>query len=325
MANITKQINQYTAAVTIDPVVDYFLIDPAGTGAYLKINRNTIMGVSGTPADISTAQTFTNKVIGNTNTITGKDGSTTLQNTSDTTKQAKFSLASITTGNTRTYTLPDISDTLATLTATQTLTNKTLTSPTINSPTITNASITADSITGYTTSNSGNIYGVPITTGAISNSSAFGAGVILPSALLTGTGSSWVWQSWTPTFTNFTLGNGSVGFAKYLQTGKVVNFRILVNLGSTSSVSGALYFTVPVTSQADYYSTELYIGYGVAEQPGTTNAMLGVQVYSATLLRLRPALASSTYVQFVTDTSSTVPFTWATGNYFYAQGTYEAA
>ena len=49
----------------------------------------------------------------------------------------------------------------------QTLTNKTLTSPTISSPVITNATITTDLITGYTTSNTGTVYGIPITTGVI--------------------------------------------------------------------------------------------------------------------------------------------------------------
>lgn len=52
----------------------------------------------------------------------------------------------------------------------QILTNKILTSPTINSPTITNASITADTITGFTTSNTGSIYGLSVTTGTIGTS-----------------------------------------------------------------------------------------------------------------------------------------------------------
>ena len=56
------------------------------------------------------------------------------------------------------------------LTDSQTLTNKTLTSPTITSPTITNATISADTLTGYTVSNTGTIYGVPVTTGAINAS-----------------------------------------------------------------------------------------------------------------------------------------------------------
>ena len=73
----------------------------------------------------------------------------------------------------------------------QTLTNKTLTSPTINSPVITNATITADSITGFTTSNTGTIYGVAITAGSISgantvNGSSLIAASVPASAIVAG-------------------------------------------------------------------------------------------------------------------------------------------
>lgn len=175
----TKEIHNYTAATTIDGAADLLLIDPSSTGNYNSISRNVLLGVTGTPADLSTSQAFTNKTIGNTNNATLKDGSFTLQNSSSTTKQAQFSLASITAGNTRTYTLPDITDTLATLTAAQTLTNKTLTSPTINSPTITNATITADTVSGFTTSNSGTVYGIAVSTGQITTANSIGTGTIV--------------------------------------------------------------------------------------------------------------------------------------------------
>lgn len=51
----------------------------------------------------------------------------------------------------------------------QTLTNKILTSPTINAPTITNATITADSYVGFADSDTGTIYGISVTNGAISS------------------------------------------------------------------------------------------------------------------------------------------------------------
>lgn len=83
----------------------------------------------------------------------------------------------------------------------QTLTNKTLTSPTISSPTITNATISTDLITGYTVSNTGTVYGIPITTGVINTagtingaslvassvtSSALAANSVTNTAILTG-------------------------------------------------------------------------------------------------------------------------------------------
>lgn len=64
-------------------------------------------------------------------------------------------------------------------TDTQILTNKTLTAPTI-----TNATVSANTITGFTTSNTGTIYGVPITAGVIQNANTVN-GSALTSASIT--------------------------------------------------------------------------------------------------------------------------------------------
>lgn len=168
----SEKISALPVALTIDGTADYFPINTASLGpATQRINRSTFLGVSGTPADISTAQAFTNKTIGITNTITTLDSTFTLQDNGDNTKQAMFQLSGITTGTTRTYTLPNISDTLVSLTATQTLTNKTLTSPAISGGTIDNSTVTVDSVAGHTTANSGTIYGVPITLAKIPGTS----------------------------------------------------------------------------------------------------------------------------------------------------------
>jgi hypothetical protein len=156
-------------AVSIDGANDYLPIYTATATATQAITRNTLLGVTGTPADLSTVQTFTNKVLGVTNTVTLKDTLFTLEDDGDVTKKLQFQLSGITTGTTRTITVPDASITLVGVAATQTLTNKTLTSPIINAPTITNATITADTISGFTTSNTGSIYGISVTTGAISS------------------------------------------------------------------------------------------------------------------------------------------------------------
>lgn len=65
----------------------------------------------------------------------------------------------------------------------QTLTNKTLTSPTISSPTITNATISTDLITGYTTSNTGTVYGIPITTGVINTAGTINGASLVASSV----------------------------------------------------------------------------------------------------------------------------------------------
>ena len=324
----TKMIHNYTAATGIDGAADLLLIDPGSTGNYNSISRNVLLGVTGTPADVSTSQAFTNKTIGNTNNATLKDGSFTLQNSSSTTKQAQFSLASITAGNTRTYTLPDITDTLVTLTATQTITNKTLTSPTINSPTITNASITADSISGYTVSNSGNIYGIAVSLGTI-GSAALAANAVTSTALATGavtaskigTDSSFAWTAYTPTWTNLTAGNGTNN-SKYYQIGKMVHYRIDFTFGSTTSISGSVSVSLPVTA-VSYNSSELY-GLMLYSQTGTAEFVGSAEVTNTTTALIYANNASGTYLT-MSPLSSTVPFTWASTHRISGLIIYEAA
>ena len=65
----------------------------------------------------------------------------------------------------------------------QTLTNKTLTSPTISSPVITNATISTDLITGYTTSNTGTVYGIPVTTGVINTAGTINGASLVASSV----------------------------------------------------------------------------------------------------------------------------------------------
>lgn len=152
-----KTIGDYSAANSIDASADYFLIDPAGSGNYKKINRNVTLGITSGPLGTTDTQSPTNKTFDNTNTITVKDGSFTLQKTGATTKQAVFELTNITGGttrtvtlpdsnttipissqiltiagptNARTYTFPDANTTIAGIATAQTLTNKTITDST---------------------------------------------------------------------------------------------------------------------------------------------------------------------------------------------------
>lgn len=247
----TKQIHQYTAASTIDGAADYLLIDPSSTGTYNKINRNVLLGITSTPIGASDSQALQNKTLDNTNSITVKDGSFTLNNTSDTTKKAVFSAAGITTGTTRTLTLPNRTDTLVTLAGTETLTNKTITSPTISGGTVDNASITVDSISGHTTAANVTVGGVALNNGIVSTSGSVTAlsiasGGVQPQALVAGTGTGWAMTSFTPTWTNLTVGNGT-NSAVYIQVGKIVFLRFQFTWGSTSALSGEPSFVLPTT------------------------------------------------------------------------------
>lgn len=70
---------------------------------------------------------------------------------------------------------------------------------------------------------------------------------ITPEKLLTGNGTTWVYQNWTPTISN-TGGSisATVNYAKYVRIGKTVFFRISINVNSVSA-GGGLQFSAPVT------------------------------------------------------------------------------
>jgi hypothetical protein len=55
------------------------------------------------------------------------------------------------------------------------------------------------------------------------------------------------WVAYTPTLGNVSLGNGTVDF-KYAQLGKVVHVRGILTFGSTTTVSGAITFSTPITA-----------------------------------------------------------------------------
>lgn len=126
-------------------------------------------------------------------------------------------------------------------------------------------------------------------------------------------------DSWTPTYANFTLGNGTVD-TKYMQLGKMVFIRVVITIGSTTSVGTAPTISLPVTSitPAD---TLLEIGRGWILDVGTARFPLSVS-WASTATMLLSSISSAN--AFVTITS-TAPMTWANGDKIYFQGWYEAA
>lgn len=130
----------------VDPANDSIPIVDNANSTLKRINRNNLLGITSAPVGINDTQTLTSKTL-----------------TAPTISSPIFSGTF-----TGTYTLagtPTFPSSVVMLTGTQTLVGKTLTSPTINAPTITNANITADAVSGFTTANSGTIYGLSITAG----------------------------------------------------------------------------------------------------------------------------------------------------------------
>lgn len=139
------------------------------------------------------------------------------------------------------------------------------------------------------------------------------------------TGADMNWQSWTPTFG--ALSGGTLNYAKYIQLGKTVHFKLKYTLAG-AGVSGPITVTMPVTPNADYSDG----GFTIVNASGL------LRDASISGNRFQAAIVYSSGNEFSIScwrvngsnvarevTSSTIPFTWAAGDIIYVEGSYEAA
>ena len=125
--------------------------------------------------------------------------------------------------------------------------------------------------------------------------------------------------AYVPTFTNLSLGNGSVTM-RYSRVSKTVHVYGTVNIGTTTSITGSIGMSLPVTAK------NTYLKCGTAQILDQGTALFQGNIYLGTTSRadLQTILASGTYT-VATATSSTIPMTWANTDAFYFDFTYEAA
>jgi hypothetical protein len=133
------------------------------------------------------------------------------------------------------------------------------------------------------------------------------------------TGLKWdgAWTTYTSTLTNVTIGNG--GFAtRYQKIGKTINFEMSLSLGSTSSVTNYIQFSLPsIPARVGGYSTIIYDDSAATWFEGYfRNNGVDSQMY----LYVIPTNATwATYLL----SGTTTPFTWATNDNLYVRGSYE--
>jgi len=119
------------------------------------------------------------------------------------------------------------------------------------------------------------------------------------------------YTDYTPTYTSFTLGNGTVNFCRYSQSGKLVHYYGKITLGSTSSVAGSWETSIPVAckiSNMAYSGTAFYYD-------NSGGASYGGFVYLGSggngAISYSYDIASQSNFGIVNPTG---PFTWATGD-----------
>lgn len=160
---------------------------------------------------------------------------------------------------------------------------------------------------------------------SFNDGTGIGNAAITPNKLVASTGTTWVWTSWTPTWTNLSVGSAAQNSA-YAQIGKTVYIKIHIVL-SSSSFSGALSCNLPVTPKSIYGTTKfniigraLYIDEGVALYEG--NIYLQNSTTTATFVVTNSA---GTYASANNVVTGTVPHTWGNSDAITGFMMYEAA
>lgn len=127
--------------------------------------------------------------------------------------------------------------------------------------------------------------------------------------------------SWTPTVANLTVGTGTLK-GWYSQIGKRVEGYISFTFGSTSSFSGQLTITPPVTIKSGKYGVQTVLG---SVHVLGSNNFFGPLLYSSTTsLDPRCYFITGSY-QTTNILNATTPMTWVAGNSLDITFTYEAA
>ena len=145
-----------------------------------------------------------------------------------------------------------------------------------------------------------------------------------PTGVTTGIGN---WQPWLPVWSNLTVGNG-VQSSSYTQIGKTVTVRLHLLFGSTTSISGAVGFELPVKA-ATQYGTSSYMSLGITLLTDEGTSVNVGQLYttlSAVNAKLGTIGTAGTYANNANvAVSAAVPHTWAVTDAISATFTYEAA
>ena len=152
---------------------------------------------------------------------------------------------------------------------------------------------------------------------------AVGANDLLLSAAsgeTTGLKYSGAWTTWTPTYADMTVGNGTLT-ARYAQMGKVVFFDFKIIFGSTTSITGSTpTFTLPKASVSPVF---FFDGNILDSNVGNYNAS-GQIVGGTSIVYLKVSNVAGTY-PVPAAISATVPMTWTTNDEFQLHGSYEVA
>jgi hypothetical protein len=142
-------------------------------------------------------------------------------------------------------------------------------------------------------------------------------------------GTAWVqvitpgaWVAYTPSFSNFTLGNGTLS-AFFTRIGRTVIARVRIVLGSTSSMGNFPNLTLPVASKTGLSYPILGSGILIIEDAGTRDFFGKMRITSTTNADFVTDLVQGTGIG-IAFLNATTPMTWAVNDKLNFQIIYEA-
>ena len=146
----------------------------------------------------------------------------------------------------------------------------------------------------------------------------FTAGQVLTAAELNAIGT---WTAFTPTWTNLTVGDGTL-VAEYCAVNELVFWRVLLSFGSTTSISGSVAIDYPVPADNSFLGS---VGGQVYFDDQSGADYFGTLYRnSTTTANVRVFTVGATYVACSAITA-TVPFTWANGDDLVIEDWYKPA
>lgn len=125
------------------------------------------------------------------------------------------------------------------------------------------------------------------------------------------------WTAWTPaTRSGITIGN-AIETGRYVKVGRFCAINYLLQLGSTTAITGDLTIQLPFASTRQHSASAMLTDAGTLDYLGTA------LIISSNLI-VRAVNASGTYAS-QSGLSATVPFTWTTNDTICVTATYETS
>ncbi|KKL66654.1 hypothetical protein LCGC14_2142850 [marine sediment metagenome] len=135
-----------------------------------------------------------------------------------------------------------------------------------------------------------------------------------------------VWASWSPSYANLTIGNGTV-VARYVQIGKTIHAYWELTWGSTTGITGDVTVSTPVTASSQYTTGASEVGIVMfVDISVRTNDTTGhILLASTTTFELFAMVIAGARLVLRPMVNDINPHTWATGDIMSFRAIYEAA